>query len=65
MAVVSAFFYTHTPPCCAAAGGVFCTAMQHLIRRIMLNYYANPLISITYRQLRLLRSHASHANHNI
>ena len=64
MAVVSAFFYTHAP-LLRGGGGVKSRAMQHPIRRIMLNYCANPLISMTYKLSELPQSHASHANHNI
>ena len=65
VAQVSAFFYTHMPPLLAALGGVWCIAMQSRIRRIMLNYCTNHLISMTYRLPELLGSHAACANHNI
>lgn len=69
VAQVSAFFYTHMPPSSRGAGGGSgcqnCIDMHSQIMCIMLNYYANPLLSMTYRQSELLGSHAVSANHNI
>ena len=58
VADVSVNLHTRAPSCRAAVGGVWRIAMQHLIRRIMLNYCANPLKSMTYRLPELPQSHA-------